>query len=174
MLRIVITGGPATGKTTLINALHDKGYAIIPEAARIVINQQLKLKSEALPWRDVSAFSKLVLKTQVNDYYEAGADIVFLDRGIPDVMAYMEHGEQVFFEGLEEHANNLQYDFVFFLPPWEEIFENDEARKETFEEALKISAALNRNYKKLNYQLIEVPKKTVEERIKYIESIINV
>ena len=41
MLRVVITGGPSTGKTSLINSLGNNGFNVFNEAARKVIQQQL-------------------------------------------------------------------------------------------------------------------------------------
>jgi predicted ATPase len=39
----VISGGPGTGKTTLIKLLEARGYATIPEMARHCIDEQLAL-----------------------------------------------------------------------------------------------------------------------------------
>ena len=35
----VITGGPSTGKTTLLEELAKRGYKTIPEVARVVIDE---------------------------------------------------------------------------------------------------------------------------------------
>jgi predicted ATPase len=36
-MKIVITGGPCSGKTKLVGKLFEKGYEILPEAAREMI-----------------------------------------------------------------------------------------------------------------------------------------
>jgi predicted ATPase len=59
---------------------------------------------------------------------------------------------------------------VFVLPPWEDIYESDEARYENFEQAKLIYNHLLETYQNYGYHLIEVPRGTVEERIKYILS----
>ena len=36
----IISGGPGTGKTSVINKLKEQGYKIIPEAARELLNSK--------------------------------------------------------------------------------------------------------------------------------------
>lgn len=169
MQRIVITGGPSVGKTTLIEALKRKGYPAMPEVARRVIHEQLKIKSDALPWKDVTAFSKLVLIQQIKQFEQCSNKVVFLDRGIPDIIGYMNHGQQKLFKELTETANELRYNKVFILPIWEDIFKNDEARKESLWEAKEVQLAIQKSYASLGYNVIEVPKVPVKERVKFIE-----
>ena len=58
---IVITGGPGSGKTTLIEALEAAGYARTHEAGRGIIRDQAAIGGEALPWRDPPAFAEQML-----------------------------------------------------------------------------------------------------------------
>ncbi|MBT13409.1 MAG: hypothetical protein CMI02_15405 [Oceanospirillaceae bacterium] len=39
--RFVVTGGPGGGKSTLLDALAERGYRIAPEAARRLIKERL-------------------------------------------------------------------------------------------------------------------------------------
>ncbi|RLI44817.1 hypothetical protein DRO69_06575, partial [Candidatus Bathyarchaeota archaeon] len=41
--KCVITGGPGSGKTTLVNKLSSLGFKVIPEAARLVVEREAKL-----------------------------------------------------------------------------------------------------------------------------------
>ena len=65
--RFVITGAPSTGKSTVIKSLseHHKTFG---EAARIVIQEQLKAQSNKVPWLDNYEFSKLVAQQQIKDH----------------------------------------------------------------------------------------------------------
>ena len=47
----VVTGGPGSGKTTLIDALAQGGCARSIEAGRGVIQDQVAIRGPALPWR---------------------------------------------------------------------------------------------------------------------------
>lgn len=46
----VLTGGPGSGKTTLIEALRSAGFATSVEAGRGIIRDQLAIGGPALPW----------------------------------------------------------------------------------------------------------------------------
>ena len=48
----VLTGGPGSGKTTLIQALAKRGFATAPEAGRGIIRDQQAIGGAALPWAD--------------------------------------------------------------------------------------------------------------------------
>src|SRR3546814_1518314 len=48
----VITGGPGSGKSTLIEALAVEGFDHMPEAGRAIIRDQVAIGGAALPWAD--------------------------------------------------------------------------------------------------------------------------
>jgi predicted ATPase len=82
-------------------------------------------------------------------------------------MHYIGDSYPAFFDqASKEHA----YSKVFVLPPWEDIYESDEARYENFEQAKLIFDHLKETYQTYGYSLIEVPTGTVEERINFILS----
>ncbi len=56
----VITGGPGSGKSTLIEALGRRGYAHSIEAGRAIIQDQTAIDGPALPGRDPLAFAELI------------------------------------------------------------------------------------------------------------------
>jgi predicted ATPase len=87
----VITGGPGSGKTTLIDALEQEGFARTIEAGRGVIRDQVAVDGPALPWRDQAAFAERMLGWEMRSYRMATqqAGPVFFDRGIPDVIGYL-------------------------------------------------------------------------------------
>ena len=58
MQRIIITGGPGFGKTTILNHLQNAGFNTFEEVARIVIKEELEIGSDVLPWKNLDAFSK--------------------------------------------------------------------------------------------------------------------
>jgi len=92
--RVVITGGPHAGKSTLIAALSARGFATAPEAALIVIrelNETLGVEGQvAFRRRNPSAFQSRVSETQLSieaRFRDADRD-VFFDRGLLDGLAY--------------------------------------------------------------------------------------
>lgn len=53
----IITGGPGSGKSTLIDALAAQGFHHMPEAGRAIIRDQVAIGGTALPWADRIAFA---------------------------------------------------------------------------------------------------------------------
>ena len=168
---IVIIGGPGTGKTTIIDGLVQNGYCCYPEISRQVTAQAQQQGIEQLFLENPLLFSELLLegrKKQFHDAHQEPHNIVFLDRGISDVLAYMHYiGDSYppFFDAVcKEHI----YTKIFILPPWEDIYVSDQERYENFEQAQLIHDHLVETYQKYGYQLIEVPKDTVDKRILFI------
>jgi predicted ATPase len=67
----VLTGGPGSGKTTLVEALAARGYATAPEAGRTVIREQLAIGGKAIPWIDRQLFAERMLAFDLRNYAEA-------------------------------------------------------------------------------------------------------
>ncbi|MDO1500349.1 ATP-binding protein [Winogradskyella maritima] len=168
---IVITGGPGTGKTTLINALIDKGYTCFEEISRAVTLKAREEGIEQLFLTEPLKFSEMLLagrKTQFEDAKASNEDLVFLDRGLPDVLAYMDYiGDDYPQEFIDECASNT-YDKVFILAPWQEIFKSDSERYENFDQALQIHQYLLDTYARFGYDLIDVPFGSIEDRVAFI------
>jgi predicted ATPase len=86
----VITGGPGSGKTTLIEALARAGHAHTIEAGRAIIQEQAAIDGPALPWRDPGLFTELMLCWEIRSYraFRDRGESVFFDRGVPDLVGY--------------------------------------------------------------------------------------
>ncbi|WP_264522277.1 AAA family ATPase [Flavobacterium sp. N1994] len=168
---IVITGGPGTGKTTIIDALIEQGYACFPEISRQVTMEAKKQGIEQLFLEKPLLFSELLLEGRKKQHQQALADqaeIVFMDRGIPDVLAYMHYIGDSYPAFFDQACKEHNYSKIFVLPPWEDIYESDEERYENFEQAKLIFEHLLETYQNYGYELVEVPRGTVEERIQFI------
>lgn len=168
---VVIIGGPGTGKTTIIDGLITKGYCCYPEISREVTMEAKKQGIEQLFLENPLLFSELLLEGRKKQYQNAIAEphqVVFLDRGIPDVLAYMHYIGDSYPAFFDQACREHIYSKIFILPPWEEIYVSDDERYENFEQAKLIYNHLTETYQTYGYPLIEVPKGTVEERIDFI------
>lgn len=176
--RIVITGGPSTGKTSLINALEKNGYCCFHEVIRLMTHEAKEkgdlTNLETNPIATVTnpmAFNQKICSARLAQYREAektDTAITFFDRGIPDVLGYMNYFKQHPTDELMAIAENNRYDFIFLLPIWKEIYVLDQERFESYEEALQIHEYLKNTYTSLGYDVIEVPKNSIENRIQFI------
>src|SRR3546814_19444470 len=57
----VITGGPGSGQSTLIEALAVEGFDPMPAAGRAIVRDQVAIGRPALTWADLPAFAELIL-----------------------------------------------------------------------------------------------------------------
>jgi predicted ATPase len=168
---VVIIGGPGTGKTTIIEGLLAKGFCCYPEISREVTLDAKNQGIEQLFLENPLLFSELLLEGRKKQFHNAQKEphnIVFLDRGIPDVLAYMHYIGDSYPAFFDQACRDHIYTKIFLLPPWEEIYISDNERYENFEQAKLIYNHLTETYQKYGYDLIEVPKGTVEDRISFI------
>ncbi len=169
--RIVITGGPGTGKSSLVKNLENKGFNCLHEVSREITLQAQKEGIEQLFLSDPILFSQKLLEARIQRHEVAAtlkAQNIFLDRGIPDVVAYMDYLGTSYPEVFSNSCENFTYDRIFILPPWEEIYLSDNERYENYEQAKKIHDFLEKTYLNYGYQPIEVPKDTIEKRAAFI------
>lgn len=167
----VLTGGPGAGKTTLIDAIGNAGFATVPEAGRAIIRQQMPIAGRGQPSIDPDLFAELMLSWDLQSYHaHAGRPgPVFFDRGIVDVVGYLKLvGRPV--PGHTSAAARLhRYNpRVFVCPPWPEIFTQDNERKQDQDEAERTCRALIDAYAGCGYDLIEVPRAPVDVRLRFI------
>lgn len=168
--RYVITGGPGSGKTTLIEGLQREGYPCSAEVSRRMIIAEVAKGSACLPWADIQCFSAKVMQEMVVAWHSATVyPQVFFDRGMPDVIAYLQVASIQIPADLSTALARYPYQQkVFILPPWEAIFVNDTERWQSFEEASRIYEAISETYTENGYQLIVVPKAALAERMAFI------
>ena len=167
--RIVLTGGPSSGKTTLLNHIQHPDLYCFAEVSRDVISDA-QGKGVEQPFLDNPlAFSEALFERRLHDYFEDKKNINHVyDRGIHDVVAYLNAiGDDVPC-GMLEDCSNYVYDTVFVFPPWEAIYTQDAERIEVFEQAEHFHKALVDTYTNFGMQCIEVPKASIEERLSFI------
>ncbi|MBZ9723507.1 AAA family ATPase [Mesorhizobium sp. CO1-1-11] len=167
----VLTGGPGSGKTTLIEALRQAGFATSAEAGRGIIGDQSAIGGTALPWSDRALFAELMLSWEMRSYRAVRelAGPVFFDRGVPDTIGYLRLCGLPVPDHLTSAATEFRYARrVFVAPPWPEIFTQDEERKQTLDEAERTCQSVAGVYAALGYELVSLPLAPVEERVRFL------
>lgn len=168
---IVIIGGPGTGKSTIIDQLTALGHCCYPEISRQLTLEAKQQGIDQLFLENPLLFSERLLQGRIKQFKDAEQEsnpVVFIDRGIPDVVAYMDFIGDEYPPHFEKSCSNYKYAKIFMLPPWEEIYESDGERYENYEQSKQIYLHLKETYKKYDYKLIEVPKDTVDNRVEFI------
>ncbi len=174
--KIVITGGPASGKTSIIKALETMGYPCLHEISREVTLQGRQNGIQHLFISDPLLFSEKLLEGRIAQYVQAENltdNFVFIDRGIPDVVAYLDRVGTDYPNPFTKACIEYTYDEVFILPPWEEIYSQDNERYEDFKEATILFEYLKKTYNTYEYQHVHVPCGSIEERVQYIIDHLN-
>lgn len=163
----VITGAPCSGKTSVIRALEVRGYTVVHEAARNIIDEQLQQgHSLAEIKADELSFESRILnrKIAVESSLPAMATL-FLDRAVPDSIAYFKY------TGLDIDAplagsRLFRYKKIFLFERLQ--FEQDRVRSENNAAAADLEKLLVESYQMLDYELLRVPVMPVAARCDFI------
>ncbi len=164
----VITGGPSSGKTTTVNLLKERGYITTFEHARHYLDtQRLKGKTIEEVRKHQLEFQLGVLEMQIQQENEISPEVlVFLDRAIPDALAYYRFLNLPVDDKLTEALRTVSYKGIFILDCLE--LKNDYARSEDETAQRKIHALITEVYESLYFPVKHVPVLPPDERVDYI------
>lgn len=163
----VITGAPCAGKTAVIEELALRGHRVVPETARAYIDAQLaagltldRIKADRLAFERRILLAKAAIEQTLPP-----DDLFFLDRALPDSIAYFA------IEGLDTlepllHSRKFHYANIFFLERLP--FQKDAARAESAAGAAQLDDLLRQTYQQLGYPIIEVPAMSIAQRVELI------
>ncbi len=163
----VITGAPCSGKSSVIQALAQRGFKVVHETARAYIDGQLAsgLTLEEIK-SDMLSFERHILLEKVRVEATLPKNrLHFLDRAVPDSVAYFQ------LEGLDHdeplgYSRQIRYRGVFLFERL--AFETDAVRTEDNELASQIELLLENCYRQLGYAIMRVPVMPVERRADWV------
>ena len=167
----IFSGGPGSGKSTVLNILEDMGYITVKEVARDIIQNQVRTSGDAVPWNNTIRYSHLMLLHSIVDFEEfIHIDKpCFFDRGIIDTLGYARLIDIPITSDMKDAANKYRYNHkVFLFPFWKEIYVNDKERKQNLDEAERTFWTLKEEYEKFGYSTIHVPFLTPQKRANWI------
>jgi predicted ATPase len=166
---VILSGCSGGGKSTLLAALAERGYATIEEPGRRIVAEETAQGGTSLPWIDLAAFARRAIAMAIEDRQRAGhlPGLVFFDRGLIDAAAALHHatGEDVLSPLVTAHRYNRM---VFLTPPWPEIFAGDDARRHGLTDAIAEYDRLVEVYAMLGYEVAILPKSQVGERVEFV------
>lgn len=169
----VLTGAPSSGKTSTLLHMGYLGYHIVPEAARIHIeDEQSKGLTLARIRPSEVEFSQTV--TSMRRFTEGNVKpetLAFIDRGIPDALAYDKvygtHTPDI----TEADLWGKRYRGVFLLDRLP--LQKDNARIEDDTLAEKLEVALLEVYQGLGYKVQRIPVMPISARAHMIQGIVH-
>lgn len=172
--KIVISGGPGSGKTTIIEGLRKRGYYCLDEVSREYITAGKAAGKENHFEEDPLAFSKLLWRGRIDQYQKADEHfanksdekVAFFDRSLIDVVAYLHH-KNATVQAWEEALKTHPYDRCFLVAPVAEIYQTDDLRMESFEQSMILHQQLIKTYRQYG-EIVEVPFLSPEERVDFI------
>lgn len=149
-IKVVVTGGPSGGKTTLIEVLK-KDFAgklsVVPEAASILYRGGFPRKTSPLGKRHAQraiCFTQRELEDMITA--ENKVQMIVCDRGSLDSIAYWPSDEEDFFSSLQttRQAELKRYDWVIHLDTADQVsFDlTNPLRIESFKEALELNTMI--------------------------------
>jgi predicted ATPase len=165
----VVTGGPSTGKTTLLDELNKLGYHTIPEAARTVIDEVLGKGISVETLRaDEKRFQGDVarLKGEIEAAQDKNA-LTFFDRGMQDTLAYLRLYNFAVEDWVKALLRTSRYRQVFLLEPLP-AFTKDYARTEDANLSKQLRQLLYDAYREHGMEPVIVPSVSVEERVQFV------
>jgi predicted ATPase len=150
--KVVLTGGPASGKTTALSILKEEygpQVETAKEAASLVYGGGLPrddksplrvLHAQRIIYNVTKELESLAEKTNPK------AKVILCDRGTLDGAVYWPYGEKNFFEAMKTTIQDEcdRYYAVLHMstPKDEKFYRNSNIRTETFERALEVDAAI--------------------------------
>ncbi len=163
----VITGAPCSGKTSVISRIGQLGYRVVHETARAYINEELnkgrtldEIKANISLFEHNIFYRKIEIESSLPD-----KAIVFLDRALPDSIAYFR------FAGLdpeepEKKSADIRYRKIFLFDRLQ--IKHDEVRNENEEDSILIDRLIEETYERLGYEIMRIPVLPVRRRTDFI------
>jgi predicted ATPase len=172
--RYIITGAPGAGKTTILAALRDRGYAVVHEAATDVIAGELatgrdqpshdadfldaiahlqreRQQQPAPPATTVQVFDRSPICTLALAHYLGLPVTPFLAREVDRVVAAGIYQPQVFLVHL-----------LGFVTP-------TAARRITLAQSIRFQQFHEQAYRDCGFELVDVPAGTLQDRVRLVD-----
>jgi predicted ATPase len=178
MRRYIVTGTPGAGKTAIIRQLEIDGFGVVEEAATDII-ALWQAKGITEPWTRPEFIDAIVSLQQTRERRAANlTDLVqFHDRSVVCTAALADYLRFPMPQNLIDELQRLKSQNIFqrqvlflnslgFITP-------TEARRITYEEAIRFENIHERAYWDLEFEIIRIDPGSVSDRVKQIKRVLS-
>jgi predicted ATPase len=179
MKRFILTGAPGAGKTAILRQLELDGFSVVEEAATDIIALE-QARGITEPWTDPSFIDSIVelqRERQIRTSFEP-SDIQFHDRSAvctAALAAYLGHPLPA---GLLRELERIKVEAIYqkrvffvknlgFITP-------SEARRISFEEALRFERVHEETYRNFGFELVFIEAGDLLDRVAAIRAVVGV
>jgi predicted ATPase len=174
MRRFIITGAPGAGKTTILAALRDRGYAVVEEAATdIIAREHAEGRDErALGAGFVDAIVLLQRERQQRPV-PAATEVQFFDRSPVCTFALARYLGQPVTPILAQEVDRVVagriYQLRVFFVRLLGFITPTAARRITLAQSVAFERFHEQAYRDHGFELVDVPAGPIEERVDLVE-----
>jgi predicted ATPase len=178
MRRYIITGAPGAGKTTILAALRDRGYAVVDEGGTdVIVHQQALGRDEA--WRDAGFIDAITLLQRERQEQPAppATTVQVFDRSpictlalarylrLPVTPILAREADRVVAEGIYQPWVFFVHLLGFMTPT--------AVRRISLAQSVKFERFHEQAYRDRGFELVDIPAGTLEERVELVNGCIR-
>jgi predicted ATPase len=173
MRRFILTGTPGAGKTAILRRLEQEGFGVVEEAATDVIALD-QASGVAEPWRTAAFIDRIVDLQRMRQIRAAGAPdaVQFHDRSVICTAALASFLGYPFSAALSGELQRIERQAVFqkqaFFIRSLGFIRPTEARRISFEEALRFEEVHEKTYREHGFEIVPVAPGSVLDRVEAI------
>lgn len=176
MPRYILTGTPGAGKTVVLRLLERHGYAVVEEAATDVIALETVLGNEQ-HWTDPSFVDTILTLQRRREQSAPAEETVFFDRAPVCTLALSRHlgfaPSPLLLAEIERITTDRVYAPTVFFIRNLGFVRPTEARRISFADSLDFERTHERTYRELGFDLVDVPRGPVTDRVALIRAAIT-